>query len=92
MLGMGLTVWVGVAARLLQPDVPLGVEANDMLGVGVGSSSSSSSGLSLMVRSSQDALGAAMLMPAISAGVTVPDIKHDEHENHRVALLYLGAP
>ena len=91
MLGMGLTVWVGVAARLLHPDVPLGVEANDMLGVGVGSSSSSS-GLSLMVRSSQDALGAAMLMPAISAGVTVPDIKHDDHENHRVAVLYLGAP
>ena len=39
---MGLTVWVGVAARELQPDVALGVEAREILGVGVGSSSSSS--------------------------------------------------
>ena len=62
-------VWVGVAARLVQPGVPLGVDDRETLGVGVPSSSSSSSGLSLMVRSSQDACGAETVMVRPEAGI-----------------------
>ena len=63
---MGLTVWVGVAARLEYP-LPNGVDAREMLRVGVWESENSS-GLSFMVKSSQEACGAAMVWLEERAG------------------------
>ena len=60
---------MGVAARLLQP-LPKGVEFKEMLAVGV--RSSEDTGLSLMVRSSQEACGADIDNPVASPGVIVP--------------------